>query len=61
MVEDEGLDEEGIIEGEEIEEEDEEEKLEIDIQNYFPESVITAGKVSEVLVSVKVKNFFKFS
>lgn len=55
VVEDEGLDEEGIIEAEEIEEEDDEEKLEIDIQNYFPESVITAGKVSEVLVSVKVK------
>jgi len=35
-------------------EEEAEDAVEVNIQNYFPESVITAGKVSEVLVSVKI-------
>ena len=35
----------------------------VDITSYFPEAQVSAGKVSEVLVSVKVKfhsNFRKF-
>jgi len=38
----------------EIDEEDELENVQVSIQNYFPESTVTAGKVSELLVSVKV-------
>lgn len=33
---------------------DDDSNVEVNIQNYFPESVLTAGKVAEVLVSVKV-------
>merc|ERR1712176_296379 len=38
----------------EIDEEDELENVQVSIQNYFPEATVTAGKVSELLVSVKV-------
>ena len=38
----------------EIDEEEELENVQVSIQNYFPESTLTAGKVSELLVSVKV-------
>ena len=67
-----GMDE-GVVAGEEDAGEDEDEEddsnVEVDIQKYFPEAKITAGKVSEVLVSVKVMcfcllakiNIFKFS
>lgn len=49
--------EEGVVaEDEGLDEEDEadDSNVEVNIQNYFPEAVITAGKVSEVLVSVKI-------
>lgn len=36
---------------------DEEEESEVQINTYWPEATITAGKVSEVLVSVKVNGF----
>lgn len=53
--------EEGVVPDEEEIEEAEEEtddssSNEIDVQNYFPNSVISAGKVSELLVSFKVKD-----
>lgn len=62
VVEEEGDEgDEGIVEMDEGEMEEEEEAdddsaVEVDIQNYFPESQITAGKLSEVLVSVKIKD-----
>lgn len=43
---------EGIVEADD--EEEAEEGSEVSIQHYFPDSVLTAGKVSEVLVSVKI-------
>ena len=45
----------------EIDEEDELENVQVSIQNYFPESTVTAGKVSELLVSVKVEPYLYFS
>lgn len=37
-----------------VPEADDDSNVEVNIQNYFPESVLTAGKVAEVLVSVKI-------
>lgn len=49
-----GDEEMGVVEGDEEADEDEDGNVEVNIQNYFPDSTITAGKVSEVLVSVKI-------
>ena len=43
----------------EIDEEEELENVQVSIQNYFPESTLTAGKVSELLVSVKVNKLVR--
>lgn len=52
-----GMDE-GVVAEDELAGDDEDEEddsnVEVDIQKYFPEAKITAGKVSEVLVSVKI-------
>ena len=55
-----------IIEADEVEEEEADDEgtgaPHVDITSYFPEAQVSAGKVSEVLVSVKVKfpiQFFK--
>lgn len=47
-------DEMGVVEGDEELDEDDDSNVEVNIQNYFPEATVTAGKVSEVLVSVKI-------
>ena len=55
-----------ILEADEVEEEEADDEgtgaPHVDITSYFPEAQVSAGKVSEVLVSVKVKfpiQFFK--
>ena len=54
-----------IIEADEVEEEEADDEgtgaPHVDITSYFPEAQVSAGKVSEVLVSVKVKFHSIFS
>ena len=54
-----------ILEADEVEEEEADDEgtgaPHVDITSYFPEAQVSAGKVSEVLVSVKVKFHSFFS
>lgn len=59
VVEDETVGDDSVLEGDEglVDDDDEDEGTgasDVDITSYFPEAQVSAGKVSEVLVSVKV-------
>ena len=60
VVEDEAAGDDSVLEGDEglLDDDDEDEGTgasDVDITSYFPEAQVSAGKVSEVLVSVKVR------